>query len=168
MHDVGKVWALFTISFYWKTDGKGAKGILYVDEEIEKCQYEMSIYSKGLNLMIVSTDSKCNPLHHYEIENVFTPNQFTFVAITYNRIEKILEIFNDHGQVISKHEQAIVQFATPREIRLGYAVDQPQTFTSIHNSNAISCLNMYGGILTSSEIASLPCACQIQELHLAF
>ena len=150
-----------TISFYWKTDGKSKGGIFTSDSPLRGCLEKLSIISIDLDLVITIFRHDCSKASaNIIVQNVFVRDQFTFVAITYD--PKILTIFNDQGDVLATSAGVEMNQQITRRIFLGFGNDEfKNEIRIISNIQSIACLAVYKGVLTSKEIASLPCACQL-------
>ena len=152
-----------TVSFYFKTDGHSKVGILSTDGQYHRCEDLISILADGRDLIINTFDGgRCKvQSSQLRFPNVFKPNEFTFVAITFDRGNSYTwTVYNDAGDVLGfSHMVSYQTFAEEIDLGIGWGDNREYTMSTTH---ALACVALYNTILTAPDIAALPCACHFQ------
>ena len=150
----------FTISFYWQTNGLASFGIFH--ESQSESEMRLSLISNGLNLDIVShyaggTSSKVSA------GAVFSPNQWKFVSITYDRPNRRLTVYDDRLTLVTQKNNFNVEPGRSSNFKIGYAVDSgSHAQVTMSPSAAIACFSIFSDVLSGEQLAGLPCLCEIK------
>ena len=146
----------FTLAFYFRVTGNEIVGVFYDLAPPVNLDLELHIH----NSTAESPDSR-NTVSSFTFRNVFKPNDWQFVALTYDAASKIAKLYDQTATV--KQEQAYVEIDQVLTGRLGVAEGiRFRQWTTISPSSAIACLSVYGRVLSPITIALLPCADQLQ------
>ena len=98
----------------------------------------------------------------FTFRNVFKSNEWQFVALTYDGASKRLKLYDETANV--KQEYANVQ--TDQVFTQQIGVGESLRFGDVlefTQSSAIACLSVHNQVLSQSDVALLPCACQFKD-----
>ena len=157
----------FTLSFYLRVTGNETVAI-YRDWYHPGPRFSLTAVNLGLELHTYDSsqgdyyDYDTETISSFTFQNVFNSNEWQFVALTYDGASKRLKLYDETANVKEEHRNVKIDQVTTEFITIGrsFRFGDWKFFT---RSSAIACLSVHNQVLSQSDVALLPCACQFKD-----